>query len=853
MLRSSRTGPTKIGSLTRASTIIVGALVALFGVIAGPLLGVFATSASAATASGYTAITPFRALGTPAAGAMVTAGTPVNVAIVGNTAAPTAVPAGATAVVLTLTASNPSAAGYLEVYPQGAPPASPTSNINFVAGQTIANLVTVPLSSAGGVTVLNFTGSTAVDVDVDGYYSAAGAGLYNPISPVRVSGANGTSVPSGTTATAFTVTGATDNVPAGATAVVVNLTASGGTAASYLSAYAAGVTPAPTGTSSLNFLAGQTAAARDIVNVGTGGQIDVFNLAGTVNVDVDVDGYYGATGATFTPLATPYRLTDTRAGTALNGTSIASGGTETFNMATAASGIPAASTGVAANFTVVPGVAPGYITVFPVGVATAPNASDVNWPANSAGTPVANFTQADTVTSGTTAGSTQVFNLASGSPVDVIIDAFGYFSGGTTASAANPVTDVVTNPTTPTTGAVLANGTQTEAINSTVYHLTAAPANVVANDNVLYTVAAGSATSCGTVTPTSGTTTAAGTVSTTYKAPAYSAGALGTCTVTATDSIYGETSVVTITQTAPANTIVVTGNANIAAAVTSTDTLTVTVNPGTPGEPVNSEAVTLTKSLTPAGVCGTITTPVTTPATGAATFTDTYTATAVAGICYIDVTDLSGANTEVPIDQTNPSLATASIAQTTTSPQTIPTTTGTVTDNVTVTNSGGPIVGDQVAFTLVGDCVGTSPSFTVTGAGGVASYAYGPAPATAGTCTITAQEADSAATTSLSIVQTAPVTTVAVTGGTSIGPGTTETITVTPTNPPTSDASSAVTFTVAGVGGFAGCGAAPATATASATTPYPATSPYTAGGTSGFCTITATEGGVSGSLTVDQT
>ena len=70
MLRSSRTGPTKIGSLTRASTVIVGALVALFGVIAGPLLGVFATSASAAgVASGYTAITPFRALGTPAAGA----------------------------------------------------------------------------------------------------------------------------------------------------------------------------------------------------------------------------------------------------------------------------------------------------------------------------------------------------------------------------------------------------------------------------------------------------------------------------------------------------------------------------------------------------------------------------------------------------------------------------------------------------------------------------------------------------------------------------------------------------------------------------------------------------------------
>ena len=50
-------------------------------------------------------------------------------------------------------------------------------------------------------------------------------------------------------------------------------------------------------TSSLNFTAGETVANRDIVNVGTGGQIEVYNFAGSVNVDVDVDGYYGATGS----------------------------------------------------------------------------------------------------------------------------------------------------------------------------------------------------------------------------------------------------------------------------------------------------------------------------------------------------------------------------------------------------------------------------------------------------------------------------------------------------------------------------------------------------------------------------
>ena len=218
--------------------------------------------------------------------------------------------------------------------------------------------------------------------------------------------------------------------------MVVNLTASGGTAASYLSAYATGATPATT--SSVNFTAGQTVANRDIVNVGTGGSINVFNLAGNVNVDVDVDGYYGATGATFTPLAAPVRVTDTRAGTALNGTSIASGGTETFNLTTTASGIPAGSTSVAANFTVVPGAAPGYIQVFPTGEATPTGTavtSDVNWPASSG--PIANFTQANTA--GTTVGSVQVYNLNSGSPIDLVIDAFGYFTGGTTATTAAPV------------------------------------------------------------------------------------------------------------------------------------------------------------------------------------------------------------------------------------------------------------------------------------------------------------------------------------------------------------------------------------------------------------------------------
>jgi hypothetical protein len=850
MLRSSRTGPTKIGSLTRASTIIVGALVALFGVIAGPLLGVFASPASAATASGYTAITPFRALGSSAAGFQVASGTPASVAIVGNTNDPTGVPTGATAAVLNVTASNPTSAGYLELYPTGAAPTTPTSNVNFVAGETVANLVTVPLSASGGVTVSNFAGTTAVDVDVEGYYSAAGAGLYNPISPVRVAGTAASGVSIGANATsAVTVTGGTTGVPASATAVVVNLTAAGGTSASYLSAYAAGATPATT--SSLNFTAGETVANRDIVNVGTGGQIEVYNFAGAVNVDVDVDGYYGPSGATFTALAAPIRITDTRAGTALNGTSIASGGTETFNLTTTASGIPSTATAVAANFTVVPGAAPGYITVFPTGVTTAPTASDVNWPASSG--PVANFTQADTA--GTTAGSAQVYNLNSGSPIDLVIDAFGYFTGGTVASTATPVADNVDSASSAATGAVVANGTQTEAINSTVYDGTVAGAVTVANDSVLYTVAAGTASVCGTVSPAAATTNASGVATVSYKAPAYATGVIGNCTVTAKDALYSETSVITITQSAPANTIVVSGNANLAASTANSDTLTATLAPGTPGEPVNGVALTFTASTTPTGVCGTITTTKTTPATGAATVTDTYTATAVPGICYIDVTDPSGGSTEVPIDQTNPALATVSLAQTSpTSPDAV-TTGASVTDTVTATNSGGPVAGDEVAYSLSGDCgSNTNPSEAATATStGIGTYAY-TAPTTPGTCTITATEADSGSSATLTIVQSAPAATTTISAASAtVAPGTGDLMTVSTTNAPASDASSPITFTVAGVSGFTGCGTIPGI-TGAATGTYGGTSTYTAGGSAGFCTITATEGGVTSTpVTIQQT
>ncbi len=115
------------------------------------------------------------------------------------------------------------------------------------------------------------------------------------------------------------------------------------------------------------------------------GRIEVYNHTGTVNVDVDVDGYYsgaGGAGSAFVPI-TPVRLTDTRVPS--NGTPIAANTSEQFNLSVMSSGIPTSADAVATNMTVVPSDATGYLTVYPTSDTTVPVASDLNWTANEFG------------------------------------------------------------------------------------------------------------------------------------------------------------------------------------------------------------------------------------------------------------------------------------------------------------------------------------------------------------------------------------------------------------------------------------------------------------------------------------
>jgi hypothetical protein len=203
------------------------------------------------------------------------------------------VPAGATAVVLNVTAVGPPRAGYLTVSPaSGTRPG--TSSVNFAARQTVPNRVVTGLSSDGRIELFA-AGGAHVLVDVVGWYGSGARSTYTSLTPARmVDSRDGTGTPRGKLGAAVTrdvqATGRL-GVPAGATAVVLSLTATGPTAATtFVTAFPDGT--ARTETSDLNLLQGETRSNLAVVPLSTAGRFSLYNAAGASHVIADVLGYY---------------------------------------------------------------------------------------------------------------------------------------------------------------------------------------------------------------------------------------------------------------------------------------------------------------------------------------------------------------------------------------------------------------------------------------------------------------------------------------------------------------------------------------------------------------------------------
>jgi hypothetical protein len=213
----------------------------------------------------------------------------------------------------------------------------------------------------------------------------------------------------------ITVTGV-GGVPAtNVTAVVMNVTVTGPTAASHLTVWPADQTRP--NASNLNFVAGQTAPNLVIARVSADGKVKVFNNAGLTHVIFDVVGYYSIGGTNFTGLA-PRRIFDSRIG--LGGPIAKLGPGQQRQVSVVGTGgvPPSGVTAVVINVTATGPTNPSHLTIWPFGQAM-PTASSLN-------VAVAE-TRANLVVARVGSdGTVWVFNNSG--YLDVVIDVVGYYS-----------------------------------------------------------------------------------------------------------------------------------------------------------------------------------------------------------------------------------------------------------------------------------------------------------------------------------------------------------------------------------------------------------------------------------------
>ena len=134
------------------------------GAFNNTLCGVRVAYASAPTGT-YTSVTPCRLIDTRSTNPPNLSTVPRDLQITGSCG----IPAGATAVTANVTTADPTAGSWMAVWPQGGS-YSGTSNLNFGAGEIVANSAVLQLGATGQITARVGAGTAALILDVSGYY-----------------------------------------------------------------------------------------------------------------------------------------------------------------------------------------------------------------------------------------------------------------------------------------------------------------------------------------------------------------------------------------------------------------------------------------------------------------------------------------------------------------------------------------------------------------------------------------------------------------------------------------------------------------------------------------------------------
>jgi uncharacterized protein (DUF1501 family) len=215
--------------------------------------------------------------------------TPIDIQVAGTARVPAS---GASAVVINLTVTEPESPGWMRLTPTGET-AADTSNVNFFAGDVTPNLVICKIGAGGQITLDGFGTGAHVLGDVFGYFSSGGSQL-RALAPQRVLDTReGIGAPVGrvgpTSVIRLPVSGRA-RVPAGAAAVVLNVTATNVDGPTFVTVWPAG-TPRPD-TSNLNVVYGQTVANLVICRLGTDGTVELTSGSANCDLVADVLGYF---------------------------------------------------------------------------------------------------------------------------------------------------------------------------------------------------------------------------------------------------------------------------------------------------------------------------------------------------------------------------------------------------------------------------------------------------------------------------------------------------------------------------------------------------------------------------------
>ncbi|MBI2704563.1 MAG: alpha/beta hydrolase [Actinobacteria bacterium] len=240
----------------------------------------------------FNAIAPTRVLdtrdGTGGFAGRLQAGSPIAVAV----GATPSIPADAVDAVMNLTVVGGSENSHVTAWPAGESMPG-VSNLNFVAGQTLANAAALKLGTAGQVSLANNAGGVYAIVDATGYFKPTG-NRFVAVQPTRVldtrngTGASGP-VAAGTSIDVF-IKGAPGLPPDGISGVVINVTAVGATTPTHVTAWPTG-SPMP-GSSTLNVANAAALPNLAMLGVGPGGQVSIYNNSGSTHLVGDVVGYF---------------------------------------------------------------------------------------------------------------------------------------------------------------------------------------------------------------------------------------------------------------------------------------------------------------------------------------------------------------------------------------------------------------------------------------------------------------------------------------------------------------------------------------------------------------------------------